>query len=781
MGFKNTTTNNKYIAVPEELRKLKNWVCWKAVPDERSHSGISKKPINPKEGTFAKSNDPTTWTDFDTAVRASEKYSGIGFMFGNSPFFGVDLDDMSEDLEDYQNGGADNRIAEFVHELQSYAEYSQSGNGIHIICRGTLPKGARHKKPVEMYETGRFFVMSGKPCSQYTEITDCTESIKPLHAKYLGGGREPAPRRTTSAGDTRTEIPRAASNELLTVNDIVKAACNAKNGDKFKRLYGGDWSDYASASEGDMAFCNMLAFWAGCDADKMDAVFRQSGLMRDKWDERHGANTYGAITIQKAISGCTQSYNPSGSAGDGYSLTIKNRETSETKQSFRSNYSMDDMGNALRFVNMFGENIRYSYTDKKWYYYNSQKWCTDADGTVERLADRSVESMKDEAKQYIETDGENGDMTKAFQKHMKASRSNKSRKSMLEMARHHVPILPFQLDRYKMALNTPSGVLNLKSGELKEHKPEYYLTKITNVDYSDNADCPKWYEFLSDIFGADKDLIRYIQKAVGYTLTGSIAEQCVFFLYGTGRNGKSTFLDVIRDVFGDYAANIQPETIMVKSNTGNAINSDIARLKGARLVTSVEPNEGVRLNEGLIKQLTGDDPVTARKLYSEEFEFKPEFKLWMATNHKPIIRGTDTGIWRRIHMIPFTVQIPEEKVDKNLKHKLKAEMTGIFKWCVDGCLLWQREGLKMPKAVLDSVREYKREMDVISAFIEDRCQLSGSAQSSTLYAAYANWAEENNEYRMSATKFSVELSKRFDKVKTRTGRHYNGISLLREV
>ena len=147
-------------------------------------------------------------------------------------------------------------------------------------------------------------------------------------------------------------------------------------------------------------------------------------------------------------------------------------------------------------------------------------------------------------------------------------------------------------------------------------------------------------------------------------LTGSTAEQCAFFLYGTGRNGKSTFIDVIRELFGDYARNIQPETIMVRNN--NAINSDIARLKGARLVTTVEPNEGLKLNEGLLKQLTGGDIITARKLYAEEFEFKAEFKLWMATNHKPIIRGTDLGIWRRVHMIPFTVVIPENEVDRQL-------------------------------------------------------------------------------------------------------------------
>lgn len=351
---------------------------------------------------------------------------------------------------------------------------------------------------------------------------------------------------------------------------------------------------------------------------------------------------------------------------------------------------------------------------------------------------------------------------------------------MLNEVEHHIPVLPAQMDKYRMALNTPSGIINLKNGEMRAHNPEYYFTKITSVDCSQTAECPRWLAFLDDIFAGDKELIRYIQKAVGYSLTGSTAEQCAFFLYGTGRNGKSTFIDVIRDVFGDYAANIQPETIMVRNSQSSAINSDIARLKGARLVTSVEPNEGVRINEGLLKQLTGDDTVTARKLYSEEFEFKPEFKLWMATNHKPIIRGTDTGIWRRIHMIPFNVQIPEDKVDKNLTHKLKAEMTAIFKWCIDGCILWQREGLKMPSAVLQSVREYKREMDVISAFIEDRCVLEGSVQASTLYAAYTSWAGDNNEYCMSNTKFSTELAKRFEKVRGKNYNFFNGISLSKD-
>lgn len=780
-----------YEMIPQELKTLPNWVCWQAVPDPKAHSGISKVPINPKTGGKAMSNNPATWTDYNTALKASEQYSGLGFMFGGSGYFGVDLDDMPNDLEDFKSGGVNNIVSEFVNTLQSYTELSQSGNGIHIICKGSLPpSGRKHKYSYggfEMYDDGRFFAMTGNYCSEFVEINECTEAVKPLHEKYIGGGKEPS---------ERAVVPVAVS--LDTADDILKAAFKAKNGDSFKALYSGNISGYTSQSEADMAFCNMLAFWCGRDADKMDAIYRASGLMRDKWDRKQSGSTYGALTIQKAIADCTQVYSPqhfvtpvsqigftANIGKSGGLISIGEVDNSEAEAPSTNNeriktYTFDDTGNAQRFCDLFGDSVRYCYTDKKWLYYDGRKWCTDATGAVKRMADRAVEAMKAEAKIYAQADEEGGgDMQKAFDKHMKISRSNKSKNAMLGEVQHHVPVLPAQLDRDKSKLNTPGGIVDLKSGMLTPHNPDSYFTKITSVEYSDSVDCPRWLAFLDDVFGKDKDLIRYVQKAVGYSLTGSTAEQCAFFLYGTGRNGKSTFLEVIRGVFGDYSTNIQPETIMVRSNQSSAINSDIARLKGARLVTSVEPNEGVRINEGLLKQLTGDDVVTARKLYGEEFEFKPEFKLWMATNHKPIIRGTDTGIWRRIHMIPFTVQIPPDKVDRNLKYKLKAEMTGIFRWCVDGCLLWQQEGLKMPRAVMESVREYRREMDVISAFIEDRCQTGKglSVQSSQLYAAYLSWAESGNEYKMSATKFSMEIAKRFEKVKGKKCNFYSGITL----
>lgn len=757
-----------YENIPSELKEFSNWICWKSIlqprPDDPDHVG--KIPINPKTGGNAQSNNPETWTDFSTAVRAAEKFSGIGFMFGNSPFFGVDIDGVENEIREFLGGG-NNVVAEFAYGLQSYMELSPSGKGVHIICRGVLPKGSRRKGKFEMYESGRFFTVTGENVGGFNAVSDCTEAIKPLHEKYLGGGRVEPVQRAVQPG----ELPCSAA-------EVLELARKAKNGCKFQSLFAGNFSEYTSQSEADMAFCNMLAFWTGCNAALMDNIFRQSGLMRDKWDRRQSGSTYGALTIQKAIEQCEQVYEPPTKLAR-FRVKITGSGTAPAEPTTPNLYTMDDMGNAQRFIDIFGEDFRYNYTDKCFIYWDGRRWATDVDGAVERAADVATEAMKQELEYYEEMN--DSDLEKAFTKHIKASRSNKSKGNMLKEIQHKLPVMPHQLDKHKMAFNVPNGTLSLRTGQLIPHERGHFITKFSPIEYTDNADCPMWKKFLDDIFAGDSELIRYIQKAVGYSMTGDVTEQCVFFLYGTGRNGKSTFLDVLREILGEYVSNIQPETIMVKNGSGNGINSDIARLKGARMVTTVEPNEGVRINEGLIKQLTGDDAVTARKLYGNEFEFKPEFKLWMATNHKPVIRGTDEGIWRRIHMIPFTVQIPQERVDRQLKSKLEREYSAILRWAVDGCVLWQREGLKQPKAVLDMVREYRREMDVISAFIDDRCEEGEGLyeRSSELYAAYSVWCEKNTEYKMSNTKFSVELEKRFGKIARKDGKYFLGLKLYR--
>ena len=762
-----------YEFIPEELKQKRNWVVWKAVPDERSHSGISKIPINPNNGWEAKTNTPETWGDFETAVRVSSDYAGIGFVFDGGGYFGVDLDDM-KDIEAFKNGDINNIVGEFVYGLQSYTELSQSGHGIHIICKGKLPEGKRRSGGFEMYEKGRFFVMTGNCCSEFADITDCTETIKPLHAKYLGN--EP-PKSRLSKGPVAPVVSLD-----MTQAEIIEKAKSAANGDKFAKLYNGDCTEYSSQSEADMAFCNLLAFWCKCDIETMDSIYRSSGLMREKWDRKQSGSTYGRLTLQKAIEGCESTYSSEMRNSENYHISIGAKEKLRKKH-----YSFDDTGNAERLFDAFGGVLRYCYTDKKWLYYRDGKWNYDNLGEVHRCVDAVLEYMRQEGMNMPEGD-EKGEpeereaakVKKAFMAHLTKTRASNRKKAMLKETEHKVPILPRNMDTQKELINCKNGILNLRTGEIIPHDKNLYMTKMLNVPMPDVPKEPKlWLKFLDDIFSGDKELIRYIQKAVGYSLTGSTAEQCVFFLYGTGRNGKSTFIEIIRHIMGDYAANIQADTIMVKRNNGSA-NSDIARLKGARMVTSSESNEGMRIDEGLIKQLSGGDVVTARKLYGEEFEFKPEFKLFMATNHKPIIRGTDTGIWRRIHIIPFEVSIPAEKVDKNLKYKLKDELPDILAWAVEGCRLWREEGLRLPPAIAKAVEEYKKESDVISSFVEACCMKGTEVRANVLYAEYAKWASENNEYKMSSNKFGREISKIYKKIKQRDGWYYMGVQLIQQ-
>ena len=439
-------------------------------------------------------------------------------------------------------------------------------------------------------------------------------------------------------------------------------------------------------------------------------------------------------------------------------------------------HTLDDTGNAQRMYDLCSDVMRYCYTDKRWLCYHDGKWQYDAKGVIFVWADRVLESMKSELKLWAEHEG--GAMFEDYKKHMKKTRSNNSKKAMVKEFEHLVPVSPLELDENKSIINIQNGIFDLDNMKLSEHNPKALCTRMGGASMPDNPKIPeKWLAFLDQIFGSDKELIRYIQKALGYSLSGNTSEQCAFFLYGTGRNGKSTFLEVVRRIMGDYATNIQPESIMIRSSN-NSANSDIARLKGARFVTSVEPNEGMRLNEGLLKQITGDDVITARKLYGDEFEFRPEFKLWMATNHKPTIRGTDLGIWRRIHIIPFLITIPDEKVDKHLSEKLMQELPDIFAWIAQGYTLWKSEGLRKPKVIEDAVEEYRNEMDVVSAFLSsDYVVQGGECKAQALYAVYCQWCVECTEYKMSSTKFGREIAKRYNKTRKNTGWFYTGISL----
>ena len=605
--------------IPEELKKLKQWVCWTQ----------DKIPKNPYTGGNAMSNNPSTWSDYDTACKAVEKYGfdGVGFEF-SPPYFGVDLDKCLDDVD---------FVDEFVEGLRSYNEISKSGNGIHIICKGELPDGGRRRGRVEMYSEGRYFIMTGNQYNaKYSKIVDCTERIKVLHSKYIP---DLTPQTIKDTQFVRLE---------LADTDVIDKARACKTGRVFQLLYEGAWQGlFNSQSEADLALCGQLAFWCQKDEAQIDRIFRSSGLMRPKWDERRGETTYGQMTINKAITTCTEVYMPQ-RGGDDTELALGLFGKKKPK---RKQYDRTDTGNAHRLFDKCNGEIRYCYTRKKWYYWTGKVWALDDTGEVKKYTDLVLDDMKAQAFE-IEDEKER----ESFLKFVNTCGNSNRKNAMVTEAQHleGIPVLPEQLDSYQEYLNCQNGIVNLRNGELMPHVPEFMMTKICLSEYDvSNKQPVRWLKFLDEVCNGDRELVRYLQKCVGYSLTGSNREQCAFFLYGVGNNGKSTFLDTIADMLGGYAANAQPDTLMTKRNDmGGGANSDIARLKSIRFVTTEEPSEGVRLNEGLVKQLTGGGKVTCRFLFGDEFEYEPEFKIWIATNHKPVIRGTDVGIWRRIRLIP---------------------------------------------------------------------------------------------------------------------------------
>lgn len=740
--------------IPEELKKLAQWVCW---------CGDDKIPKNPHNGRNAASNRPTTWGSFADAVSACEKYhfDGIGFMFANG-YFGVDLDKCVDDLD---------FCDEFVNTLKSYAEVSKSGTGIHIICKGKLPDGARRRGNVEMYSSGRYFICTGDVYDpKYRTIADCTESIKALHNKYLPSEAQ--------------DVVSSRQVQIVEMDDqeVVDKARNCKSGYLFQMLYSGNWQGvYSSQSEADLALCNQLAFWTQKNQEQMDRIFRTSGLMRQKWDEKRSGTTYGAITIGKACANCLNVYEPKKYEDDTKLAFALFRNGQMAMEEPKKQYDMTDTGNAHRLQDRFGSIIRYSYNRKRWYWWDGKMWRIDDSGEIKKLADLICEDIKKEAFQ------EQDDKTQAdMLKWASRTASSKGKEAMVKECQHlpGIPIAQDDLDSYADYINCRNGIVNLRNGELIPHESSFMMSKICNSDYDQSGKKPTlWLRFLNDVTNGDKELQEYIQRCIGYSLTGSTAEQCAYFLYGLGNNGKSTFLDTMADLFGGYSSNVQPDTIMMKKWSGDSANSDIARLKGSRFVTSEEPTEGVRLNEGLLKQLTGGSKVTCRFLYGDEFEYTPEFKIWVATNHKPIVRGTDFGIWRRIKLIPFEVNIPKEKVDKDLKLKLKKEFPQILKWAVEGCIKWRKSGMIEPQCVQDAVKEYKHEMDLLAGFIEECVEIDydsdNKVSAGDLFKAYIRWAKENNEYEMSSKKFFLEVGKKLpDKGRNSVGIFYKHVKLV---
>lgn len=435
-----------------------------------------------------------------------------------------------------------------------------------------------------------------------------------------------------------------------------------------------------------------------------------------------------------------------------------------------------DLGNAERLIDRHGRDVRYVVEAGKWATWQGNRWALDDTGEVDRMAKETVRSIYREA-----SDSPASVPTAEVGKHAVKSEAAARIAALIGLAQTEagIPIHLQDFDANPFLLNCEDGVINLYSGRKRPHDRAELHMKCVPAPYNADATAPTWEKFLAQVL-PDEETRRFVQRAIGYSLTASTREQKFFLLYGGGSNGKSTFLEAIAALFADYAQSATMDTFTEKKNE-SAIPNDIARMVGARLITTVETKEGMHFNEALIKQLTGGDRITARFLHKEFFDFAPTHKLWVSVNHRPIIKGTDHAIWRRPVLIPFTVTIAEANQDKNLPEKLRGELPGILAWAIRGCLEWQEHGLVIPKTVSDATSQYRTEMDALAPFLDDRCLVHKTAivATATLYEAYQTWCKSNGERYEASQAFGRRLSERgFVSGKRNGKRCWFGVALL---
>jgi putative DNA primase/helicase len=440
-----------------------------------------------------------------------------------------------------------------------------------------------------------------------------------------------------------------------------------------------------------------------------------------------------------------------------------------------------DYTNARAFVQDHGERLRYCYPWKTWLVWTGTHWQRDTSGEVIRLAKQTIKRLARQVEQLDET------QARALLAHIKSSLSMAKLKAMVECAQSEpgIAVQPDTLDQYPWLLNCTNGTLDLQSGNIRPHQQADLLTKCLAIPYEKEATCPTWDAFLWRIMGGSQDpddpdmsvgelearqhaddrareLIGYLQRAAGYTLTGSTQEQCLFLCHGPTKTGKSTYLATIRALLGPYGTQTDIQTFMHKDRA--EVRNDLADLAGSRYVYAVESQEGKRLAEGLVKQMTGGvDAIKARFLFEEYFEFRPQFKAYIGTNHLPKVTDTDDAIWERLRRVPFIVQIPKDQRNKTLDTTLLTELPGILAWAVRGCLEWlKRRDLAEPETVIQAMEGYRAEMDVLGTFLDECCVQvpEATVKATVLATTYQAWCKRTGEVPLSNHAFIAALEKR---------------------
>lgn len=463
-------------------------------------------------------------------------------------------------------------------------------------------------------------------------------------------------------------------------------------------------------------------------------------------------------------------------------------EAAQQQADGKLDFSPGELGYGERFVDSWGHCTRFDATRGTWMIWRGNHWAVDEANEVvlrmTRVAKNILNSesaaMRACAKQF--DDPYLDAARKVYAEGLKLH-NFRTISAALQIAR----VLPgmttraSQYDADPMVFNCESGVIDLRTGLMSQHRPEALLTKISPLKLGDaDSKCPRWMQFLDEITCGDKELVDYLQRVVGYILTGSMREQCFFLFYGVGANGKSTFINVIKHLMGDYCQQVDFTTFM-DMNRGASPRNDLASLVGRRFVVSPEGMDGKALDEPVVKQFTGGDPMTVRFLNKEFFTFQPVGKIVLASNHRPVVKGTDHGIWRRMRLVPFLAKFDTGTADQNLLEKLIAEGPAILRWAVDGSQLWAEQGLGIPTAVAVATMSYRSSMDIFQTFIDELCTVDfkSSTGSQAIYDAYSDWCVSAGiRMPMKQSVFNQRLEERgFERKKTSAQNVWLGVAL----
>ncbi len=731
---------NNINQLPEKLQDDGLFCVWK-YEARRGQAKSTKVPYQ-ANGARAKTNDRRSFCDYQAALTALPRYDGLGLGIFNS-FSAIDIDHCIDD-----NGNLSTVAQDIVDIFNGcYTEISPSGRGLRILFQ----------TPNFRYDTKRYYINNAKlglevyvsgATSKFVTITgnvykngsiiNATAQLQILLDRYM--------QRTAPLPST---LPKPCP--YLTDEQVIQKATHSKNAAEFLALWNGVPEKQASHSEADLALCSHLAFWCGGDTEQMDRLFRQSGLMRDKWER----DDYRNATLKRAVTGKTEFYKPMEFLENNDLLL----QLIEMEIHLTPRYSLSDIGAGRLLADIYQNEAKYIPERKKWYIYDGSRWAADIGGL--KIMEKTKD-LADALLRYCLT-VQDEDKRKALLNHYQKWQQHKFRETYIKEAQSVYPASVNDFDNDRYLFNCRNGTIDLHTMDFYPHNPADMITKISPADYKPSAKSERFTKFIDEITSGDNEKKVFLQKILAYALSGDTKHECMFFLYGaTTRNGKGTLMESILSVMGDYGKTVRPETIAQKQNTNSQSPSeDIARLMGIRFANISEPSKGLVLNAALVKSMTGNDTLNARMLNENSFDFQPQFKLYINANYLPVINDMTLFSSGRVIIIPFDRHFDECEQDKTLKEEFRKPETqsAILNWLLEGYRLLAKEGLTVPQSVTVATQAYYHDSDKLQQFQDDCLEASPFSEVKTadVYRAYRDWCLRNGCYAENNRNFNTAL------------------------